>query len=137
MQVNLKAPLRLIQAFSKRMGNRGRIVNIGSIWAVISKKGRLTYSASKSALLGATRTLAIELSQKGILVNAVCPGFTDTELTRKNLTSKEIKEIEGFIPVGRLAKTNEIAEVVYFIGSLLNSYITGQTIIVDGGYSIQ
>jgi 3-oxoacyl-[acyl-carrier protein] reductase len=139
LQVNLKAPLLLAKGFSPGMKTRGygRIVNISSIWGIISKAGRLSYTASKSALIGITRTMAIELAPYGILVNAVCPGFIDTNLTRKNLGANGIKEAEKQIPLGRLADTREIAEVVHFLSSDKNTYVTGQAIIVDGGYTIQ
>lgn len=139
LQVNLQAPLSLIQSFSHGMKIRGygRIINISSIWGILSKANRISYTASKTALIGITRTLAIELAPFGILVNAVCPGFIDTDLTRKNLGSEEIKKIVEQIPLNRLANTNEIAETVLFLCSEKNSYITGQAIIVDGGFSIQ
>lgn len=139
LQINVKAPFQLVQGFASGMKKRryGRIVNIGSIWGVISKAGRVTYATSKSALLGMTRSMAIELAPYGILVNAVCPGFVDTDMTRKNLGAQGIKDVEKAIPLGRLALPMELAETVYFIASETNTYLTGQAIIVDGGYSIQ
>jgi 3-oxoacyl-[acyl-carrier protein] reductase len=139
LQVNLKAPLLLVKGFVPGMKKRGygRIVNISSIWGIIAKSGRISYTASKTALIGITRTMAIELARHGILVNAVCPGFIDTDLTRMNLGPEGIKAVENQIPLGRLATTKEIAELVYFLCSDKNSYLTGQAIIVDGGYTIQ
>lgn len=139
MQVNLLSPIRLIRGFipaMKEMGF-GRIVNIGSIWGVISKPGRGVYSATKHGLQGVTNTLALEVARYNILVNTVCPGQTLTELTRRNNSQEDIRKMERDIPVGRLAQPEEIANVVYFLGTEDNSYITGQQIVVDGGLSVQ
>ncbi|TRZ88538.1 MAG: SDR family oxidoreductase [Methanosarcinales archaeon] len=134
--INLVAPIKLIRGFAGAMKRQkyGRIVNIGSIWAVVSKPGRLVYSASKNGLHGVTNTLAVELAPFNILVNTVCPGFTNTELTSKNNTKEQIERICLDIPAGRMAEPDEIASAVYFLGSHLNTYITGQKIAVDGGF---
>jgi 3-oxoacyl-[acyl-carrier protein] reductase len=139
LQVNLVAPLRLIRGIiPQMMQNRfGRIVNISSIWGMVSKPGRVTYSVSKTGLNGLTRTLALELAPYNILVNAVAPGYTNTELTKMNNTDDQIEEIKKLIPLGRLAEPEEIAEVVYFLCSEANRYITGQVILADGGFSCQ
>ncbi len=139
LNVNLIAPLKLIRAFFPHMinNNFGRIINIGSIWAVVSKEGRCIYSATKNAIHGVTNTLALEGANNNILVNTVCPGFTATELTFKNNTLIQIEEIEKTIPVNRMAKPEEIASLVYYFGSENNTYVTGQKIVVDGGFSIQ
>lgn len=83
--VNLIAPMKLIRNFvpKMKMNRFGRIINIGSIWAVVSKEGRCVYSATKNGIHGVTNTLAVELAPYNILVNTVCPGFTLTELTKK------------------------------------------------------
>ncbi|MDR2685058.1 MAG: SDR family oxidoreductase [Prevotellaceae bacterium] len=132
LQVNLKAPVSILRNLKEKMPT-GRIVNISSIWSVISKQGRGGYSAVKAALNSITRTLALELAPN-ILINSVAPGFVNTELTQQNNTEEEIKIIENQIPLLRLAETEEIARVVFFLASEQNTYITGQTIIVDGGY---
>lgn len=139
IQVNLVAPIRLIRGIIPHMIQKGygRIVNISSIWSLMSKPGRLTYSASKAGLNGITRTLAIELAASNILVNAVAPGYTNTELTMINNTQAQVEEIKKLIPLGRLAEPEEIAEVVYFLCSSANTYITGQVIFADGGFSCQ
>lgn len=137
MEVNLVSPIRLLRGFvggMKRAGY-GRIVNIGSIWAVVSKAGRCAYAASKNGIHGVTNTLAVELAPYGILVNTVCPGFTLTELTSKNNTPEQIASISREIPLGRMAEPAEIAEVVYFLCSERNTYLTGQKITVDGGFA--
>jgi len=139
IQVNLVAPIRLIRSIVPHMIPKGygRIVNISSIWSLVSRPGRLTYSATKSGLNGITRTLAIELAPYNILVNSVAPGYTNTELTKMNNTDAQIEEIKKQIPLGRLAEPEEIAEVVYFLTSESNTYLTGQVVIVDGGFACQ
>ncbi|MDD1778280.1 MAG: SDR family oxidoreductase [Candidatus Helarchaeota archaeon] len=136
-KVNFISPLRLIRGLMPSMIKRrfGRIVNISSIWGNVSKAKRSAYAASKSAINSLTRTVAVEVAKYNILVNALAPGFVNTELTRQNNTETEIKKISMSIPMGRLAEPFEIAEVVAFLSSEKNSYITGQTIIIDGGYT--
>lgn len=135
---NLIAPIKLLRGLVGSMKEKryGRIVNIGSIWAVVSKSGRTVYSATKNGIHGITNTLAAELAPYNILVNTVCPGFTLTELTKKNNTQDEIESICSGIPLGRMAEPEEIAEVVYFLASENNTYLTGQKITVDGGYTV-
>lgn len=139
LQLNLVAPLRLIRGIIPQMIQRrfGRIVNVSSIWSVVSKPGRVTYAASKAGLNSLTQTLALELAPYNILVNAVAPGYTNTELTKMNNTADQIEEIKKLIPLGRLAEPEDIAEVVYFLCSQANRYITGQVILADGGFSCQ
>lgn len=138
MTVNLVSPTKLIRGLVGQMkkSNYGRIVNIGSIWCVVSKEGRAIYSATKHAIHGVTTTTAIELAPYNILVNTVCPGYTLTELTKKNNTDDSIAKICKSIPLGRMAEPIEIAETVYFLGSDSNTYLTGQKIVVDGGFTI-
>ena len=135
--LNLIAPIKLIRGFAGKMKeNRyGRIVNIGSIWAVVSKPGRCVYSATKNGIHGVTNTMAVELAPYNILVNTVCPGFTMTEMTKKNNTPEQIEELSREIPMQRLAEPEEMAEVIYFLCSEQNTYLTGQKITVDGGFS--
>jgi NAD(P)-dependent dehydrogenase (short-subunit alcohol dehydrogenase family) len=137
LQTNLVAPLRLTRKLAPQMIARGfgRVVNISSIFSVVSKRLRASYSASKAGLNGLTRTLAVEMAPFNVLVNAVAPGYVDTELTRQNNSEQELQAICSTIPIGRLAKTGEIAEVVFFLCSEKNSYITGQVIVVDGGFT--
>jgi 3-oxoacyl-[acyl-carrier protein] reductase len=136
LQINLNAPFRLIQGLSIGMKEKGwgRIVNISSIWAVVSKEKRISYSSAKSALTGLTRTSAVELAPYGVLVNAVCPGFVETELTRANNPPEALEAIRQTIPLGRLAQPEEIARLVAFLCSEHNTYITGQSIVIDGGF---
>ena len=136
LAVNVSAPFLLSRYLGVAMAERGwgRIVNISSVYSMVSREKRSMYSTSKSALNGLTRALAVELGPRGVLANAVCPGFVDTELTRQNNTPKEIAALCELVPLGRLAAVREIAEFVYFIGSDLNTYVTGQTLPIDGGF---
>jgi 3-oxoacyl-[acyl-carrier protein] reductase len=137
LQVNLLAPLLIAKKLIPGMkrNNYGRIVNISSVWSVVTKPGRLVYSMTKSGLNAVTRSLAVELAEDNILVNSVAPGYVNTELTKKNNTPVEIDKIRETIPAKRLAEPSEIAEIVAFLSSSTNSYITGQIIIADGGYT--
>jgi len=137
MTVNLITPIKLIRGFVGKMKENkyGRIVNIGSIWAVVSKEGRTIYSATKNGIHGVTNTLSVELAVYNILVNTVCPGFTLTEMTKKNNSPDAIIEIVKNIPIGRMAEPKEIAEAVFFLGHETNTYITGQKLVVDGGFA--
>lgn len=139
INVNLISPLRLIRGFVPCMkkAHFGRIVNIGSIWGVISKPGRTGYSITKHGIHGMTKTLALELGRDGILVNTIAPGQTMTELTRRNNSREDIEQMERDIPLGRLADPAEIANAVFFLGNENNTYITGQELVVDGGLSVQ
>ncbi|MEI6309227.1 MAG: SDR family oxidoreductase [bacterium] len=139
LQINLLAPLQLIRSIAPSMAQRrfGRIVNISSIWSTITKPRRLPYTTSKSALNGLTRAIAIEFAPYNVLVNAVAPGYVNTELTRQNNSPEEIDTIRKNIPIQRLAEPSEIAEVVEFLCSARNTYICGQVLFVDGGYTCQ
>lgn len=136
--INAKAPYfiaKTVAGVMKRHGG-GRIVNIASIWSRISKPSRSLYSGSKTWLTGMTRALAAELAPDNILVNCVSPGFTLTDLTSESLSEKEIQEISQQIPQKRMASPDEIARLVRFLSSEENTYITGQNIVIDGGFSI-
>ncbi len=137
IQVNLYAPMRLIQGIVPKMkaAGYGRIVNISSIFGIVSKERRVLYSTTKSGLIGMAKSLALELAPYNILVNNVAPGYVMTELTRQNNTEEELEKIRENIPVGRLAEPSEIAEIVAFLCLQRNTYITGQTIVADGGFT--
>lgn len=139
IMTNLVSPIILMGGLVPHMKSRGfgRIVNIGSIWGTVSKSGRAVYSATKSGIHGVTKTLAVELAPWNILVNTISPGYTLTDLTVKNNSEEELNTIRTNIPLGRLAETCEIAKAVFFVGNEDNTYITGQDILVDGGFSIQ
>jgi 3-oxoacyl-[acyl-carrier protein] reductase len=135
--VNLRGPFLLTRVVANKMKKQGygRMVNIASILGVVSKTKRAAYSATKWGLIGFTKAVAIELAPHNILINAVSPGFVDTELTQEILGDKEIKILVNNIPQKRLADAKEIAKTVVFLASDHNTYITGQNIIVDGGFT--
>jgi len=135
-QINILSPIKLSQLVIPKMKNGGKIINISSIWSFVSKPKRFSYSSAKAALDGLTRSLAVELGDKNILVNSIAPGFIDTDLTRKNNNELEIKQIIEKIPLKKLGNVQDIAKMAYFL-SFENEYITGQTIIIDGGYLCQ
>jgi NAD(P)-dependent dehydrogenase (short-subunit alcohol dehydrogenase family) len=136
-QVNVFAPLALAQAAIPAMKRRGwgRIVNISSIWGKISKAQRGSYSASKFAIDGLTLALAAEHSGDGILANSVAPGFVNTELTRAVLSDADRKVLAAQVPARRFAEPEEIAKLVIWLASEENTYVTGQNIAADGGFS--
>lgn len=139
LMVNLTAPMLLAQGVAAGMRSRkwGRIVNVSSIFGLVSRAGRAPYSSSKTALIGLTRAAALEWGQDNVLVNAACPGYVETDLTRKNNTEEEIHKMCSNLPLGRLGQPNEIARAIYFLGSEENSFVTGQTLVIDGGFTAQ
>jgi len=132
---NLKTPYFLSKIVSQNMSKNDKIINVSSIFSSVSKEYRTLYSTTKFGINGLTKSLSIELGPKGILVNSVSPGFTNTELTDKSLSNEQKKELSSQIPLGRFAETEEISNLIYFLGSQMNSYITGQNIIIDGGFT--
>jgi len=126
---------RHVVPIMKRSKYVGKVINIASIKGLYSSVGRVAYASSKAAVINLTTGLAKELAPK-ILVNAVAPGFTSTEMT-ESTWSDRIKEQVGNILLQRMADPSEIAEVVLFLSSEASEYITGQTINVDGGFSIK
>ena len=137
IQLNLVAPIRFTKGMVPMMIQHkyGRIVNISSIWSFVSKPRRLTYTVSKSGLNGFTRSLAVELAPYNILVNGIAPGYVNTELTQKNNSEVDLEIISNAIPLQRLAEPGEIAQYVSFLCSERNTYMTGQVLVIDGGYS--
>ncbi len=136
LTINLVAPLLIIKncvPYMKRNGF-GRIVNVSSIWGVRSKEKRTLYSATKFGLNGITKSLSRELGQYNILVNSICPGYVRTNLTEQNVSREEQEIIKKEIPLRRFAEPSEIAESIAFMIDEKNSYMTGQTLIVDGGF---
>ena len=135
--VNTESSLVLLRTVGAAMADRGsgRIVAISSAYASRARRGRGMYGASKAALEALVRTAAVELSPSGVMVNAIAPGFVDTELTRQNNDQAAIDALLERVPVGRLAATEEVARAVEFLLSLDNAYITGQVLAVDGGWA--
>jgi 3-oxoacyl-[acyl-carrier protein] reductase len=139
IDTNLTSALLFTQSAAPYMASRGwgRIAFISSIYSFLARAGRGAYGASKAGLNSLARTVALEYADQGVLVNAICPGFVDTDLTRQNNPPDRIQEIIASIPLGRLAAEPEIAEVVAFLCSDRNTYLTGQSLAVDGGFSLQ
>ena len=118
------------------VAQEGRVVVLSSIFGFLSRVGRLPYAMSKHALIGIVKTLALELAEQGVLVNAVSPGYIDTRLTRANNDDATIARLTSAVPMRRLGTPQDVAEIVYFLASANNRYITGQDVVVDGGFSI-
>jgi 3-oxoacyl-[acyl-carrier protein] reductase len=137
LQTNLASAVRLIQFLAPGMSSRGygRILNTSSILGMVTKEGRAAYSMTKAALDALTRSAALEFGAGGVLVNSLAPGYVDTELTRKNNSPAALTSIIRTIPLGRMADPKELARVASFLVSDQNTYLTGQTIVVDGGFT--
>lgn len=134
MDINLKGAFNCIKAVSKVMMKQrfGSIINIASIVGVMGNAGQANYSASKAGLIGLTKTVAKEFSARNIRCNAVAPGFIESHMT--DVLTEEVKNrYFDAIPLSRFGKTEDVAKAVLFLASDMSSYITGQTINVDGG----
>jgi 3-oxoacyl-[acyl-carrier protein] reductase len=134
MAVNLKSVFNCTQAVVRKMLKQrsGRIVNISSVVGQIGNAGQANYSASKAGIMGLTKTVAREVAPRGVTVNAVAPGFIDTEMTEV-LPEKVKQEFIQQIPLGRFGKPEDVAETIYWLCSDAANYITGQVIHVNGG----
>lgn len=137
IDINLKGTFNTIRHLSRQMLKQrsGKIINISSISGILGNAGQANYAASKAGVIGLTKTMARELCSRGITVNAVAPGFVDTEMTE--VLSDEVKEAAcKQIPLGRFGKPSDIANMVAYLASDKADYITGQIISVDGGMNI-
>jgi len=134
-EVNIKSKFRAFQHLLQS-NKLTHIVIVSSIWGVSARKGRSVYGATKFALTGLVKTLALEYAHENCLINSVSPGFTLTDLTARTNSEQELKEIEAKIPLKRLAQPVEIARLIKFLTSDMNTYISGQNIIIDGGFTI-
>jgi len=132
--VNLRGPFLFTRACSKpmRKAKKGRIVNMSSVSGLIGNKGQANYSASKAGLIGFTRTASKELAGKNITVNAVAPGFIETDMTAV-LPAVMMTEVKNRIPLGRLGVVEDVANAVLYFVSDEASFVTGQVLTVDGG----
>ena len=148
LAVNLTAPFVLTRALAPRMAKTGwgRIVNVASTSALKGYRYTAAYSASKGGLLALTRAVAAELARTGVTVNAVCPGFTDTDIAAdavRNISEKTGRSaqearasLERFSPIGRLIEPTEVAELVAYLCSDAAEAITGQALAIDGGETV-
>ncbi len=134
LDTNLSSVYRASKAVLRPMikARKGRIINISSVAALIGNRGQVNYAAAKGALHAATKSLALEVASRGITVNCVAPGFIDTDMTRA-LGEEQRKALEGQIALGRLGRPEDIAQAVLFLASPAASYITGETLHVNGG----
>ncbi|MBI4226221.1 SDR family oxidoreductase [Candidatus Roizmanbacteria bacterium] len=136
LQINLISPIKLIRTFVPHMKKQrwGRIVNISSMFGLVARGKQTMYTVTKHGINGVTKALALELGPHNILVNSVCPGFVNTDLVKRNPPEK-IAALVKDVPLGRLAEPEEIAELVSFLISNKNTYITGANILIDGGFT--
>lgn len=137
LEVNLKGTFNTIRHVSRYLLKQrsGRIINITSVSGILGNAGQANYSASKAGVIGLTKSVARELAPRGILVNAVAPGFVQTDMTDA-LPEKVKAQMLEQIPLRRSAQPEEIADVVLFLASGQSSYMTGQVLSVDGGMAI-
>jgi 3-oxoacyl-[acyl-carrier protein] reductase len=137
LDTNLKGAFNMIKHLSRNFIKQkaGKIINISSVSGVIGNAGQANYSASKAGVIGLTKSVAREFASRGINVNAVAPGFIDTDMT-KNMTEEAKGQINTMIPMGKMGTTSDIANLVLFLAGDNSNYITGQVICVDGGMAI-
>lgn len=119
----------------KLLAPSAKLCVISSIWQNLAKQDKLSYCVTKSALQGLVQSLAVDLGREGVMINAVLPGAVDTPMTRANLTSQQIAELQRLTPLGGLATLDDVANLVGFLCSEMNSGITGQFINADRGFS--
>ncbi|HEX2723578.1 MAG TPA: 3-oxoacyl-[acyl-carrier-protein] reductase [Gemmatimonadaceae bacterium] len=134
LNANLRGAFAAIRAVSRGMMKKraGRIINMASVVGLNGNRGQANYAASKAGLIALTKTVAKELGSRNILVNAIAPGFIETEMTAA-MTPEARSTLNGLIPLERLGRPEDIAAAVVFLASDYASYITGQVLVVDGG----
>lgn len=136
VEVNLKGTFNFVRAAARTlMKSRGRIVNITSVVGVTGNAGQANYAASKAGVIGLTLSVAKELASRGVTVNAIAPGFVATDMTAA-IDPKAAEQLKASIPLGRIGEPDEIAAAVDFLCGPGGAYMTGQTLIVDGGLSL-
>lgn len=134
MDTDLKSVYRVTKACLRGMtkARNGRVINVTSVVGVSGNPGQCNYAAAKAGMMGFTRSLAAEIAPRGVTVNAVAPGFIDTDMTR-SLTDAQTEQLLRRIPVGRLGDVTDVAHAVLFLASSKAAYITGVTLHVNGG----
>lgn len=134
INTNLKGTFLMTKAVSRQMLKQryGRIINMASVVGITGNQGQANYSASKAGVIGLTKSFALEVAAKGITVNAVAPGFIETDMTDA-MTDAAIEAAKALIPAKRMGSPEDVAEVIAFLASEQSGYITGQTVCVDGG----
>lgn len=139
IQINLVAPIKLVRGFVRGMKARkwGRIVNMSSAFGIVARGKQVLYTATKHGIIGATKSLALELAKDNILVNAICPGFANTDLVVARNPPEKIATLLKDVPLGRLIEPVEIAHLISFLISPQNTAITGAVISIDGGFVIR
>ncbi|MCD8240964.1 MAG: 3-oxoacyl-[acyl-carrier-protein] reductase [Lachnospiraceae bacterium] len=137
IDANLKGCFNMIKAVSRPMLKQrsGRIINISSVSGIMGNAGQANYAASKAGIIGLTKTVARELTSRGITVNAIAPGFVDTDMTQA-MPESEKEAAVSMIPLGHFVKPEDIADMAAYLASEKGAYITGQVISVDGGIAI-
>ncbi|MHC4261604.1 MAG: 3-oxoacyl-[acyl-carrier-protein] reductase [Planctomycetota bacterium] len=136
IEVNLKGAFNFIKVAARPlMKRRGKIINIASVVGVTGNAGQANYAASKAGLIGLTRSVAKELAGRGVCVNAIAPGYVATDMTAA-IDEAAKQKLESAIPLGRVGAPDEIAAMVGFLSGPGGDYITGQTLIIDGGLSL-
>lgn len=137
LEVNVLGSFMVSRAVLRKMSKQrwGRIINVSSVVGLSGNVGQLAYGASKAALINMTRTLAKEVASRQLTVNAVAPGFIETDMTRA-LSEKTQADICKRVPLGRFGRPEEVAQLVSFLASEKSDYMTGQTLVIDGGLSL-
>src|SRR5262245_13656437 len=140
MATNITAPFLCSKIFGSKMAARGwgRVINLGSIMSSVSLPGRSPYASSKAAIMGITRTLALEWANKGVTVNAICPGPFATEMNKQLLNDPaKYRDFVSRVPMGRWGELHEIAGAAVFLASDAAAFVTGSALYVDGGWTAQ